>query len=531
MVCVTRGLLQQLETHELEGVVAHELAHLANRDGLLMTAAWFLPLVSALVTAFGAAFLAVRARGWIGLMLWITGIAFVAIGVMCLLVSLLIVMGLSRVREYAADRYAAELTGRPRALASALTSISRAPTTANPKLVALSGLLFFNPTAGFLHTLFATHPPPDKRIARLTALADRMEGPAPATGPAAPVPQRVAPNGVVGDIHAEVAASPTRSLTVNAFDLAHRFGSKATKRLPRQTLDRATAELRQGGIAASEVAGPAGPLIRLTLLGPPPAQLAPATTCGTARRPPRTLSGVIFGGGILGGAALGVLLLIAMITSSGAPDNATASPQTTSPPPVASGEDPCGAGNGETDPPVILGTNLEASPTEILVRLHWCDDTDTYSADAVLTLTGPARHILTKTLPPRIQPGTSLIRFNRRIGGAADGVKAGRYQYEVALIDLDDQRTTSPPGSIKIPAKPPQPVRALAPATPPPVVPVVPVVPVAPAAACDPNYAGACVPPYPPDVDCSQIPASNFAVIGWDPHGFDSDADGIACEG
>lgn len=48
--------------------------------------------------------------------------------------------------------------------------------------------------------------------------------------------------------------------------------------------------------------------------------------------------------------------------------------------------------------------------------------------------------------------------------------------------------------------------------------------------ACDPNYTGACVPPYPPDVNCAQIPVKRFRSIGADPHGLDSDHDGIACE-
>lgn len=62
--------------------------------------------------------------------------------------------------------------------------------------------------------------------------------------------------------------------------------------------------------------------------------------------------------------------------------------------------------------------------------------------------------------------------------------------------------------------------------TPPPPPPPTPV----PQPQCDPNYTGACVPPYPPDVNCPDIPVKNFRSIGSDPHGLDRDKDGIACE-
>jgi micrococcal nuclease len=68
------------------------------------------------------------------------------------------------------------------------------------------------------------------------------------------------------------------------------------------------------------------------------------------------------------------------------------------------------------------------------------------------------------------------------------------------------------------------------PVPPTPTTPTVPTPPVPPTGSCDPNYAGACIPVYPPDVDCTQIPYRNFRVVGQDVHRFDVDHDGIACE-
>src|SRR4051794_26934990 len=111
-LCVTDTMLRTLEPAELEAVVAHELAHIQNRDALVMTVAGFLSLVAALVARFmpNIGHFAVRA------------VALVA-GLVAWALSVVLLRSLSRHREYAADRTAALVTGRPSALASALLKL------------------------------------------------------------------------------------------------------------------------------------------------------------------------------------------------------------------------------------------------------------------------------------------------------------------------------------------------------------------------------------------------------------------------
>jgi hypothetical protein len=170
---------------------------------------------------------------------------------------------------------------------------------------------------------------------------------------------------------------------------------------------------------------------------------------------------------------------------------------------------------------VILGTQLVATPGELVLRLDWCDDTDTYDARTTLVLSWPTRRTFTRELPPRIRPGRTLLRFGRGPSGQAADLAPARYRYRVAVVDLDGNRTLSRERSVAVPPAPSaQPVER-APSAP---------APETSSTTCDPNYEGACIPPSPTDLDCDEVGSSDFASIGSDPHGFDGDGDGVACE-
>ena len=171
-VCVTTGLLQTLEPNELEGVLAHEVAHIRNRDVALMTMASFFASLAALVAqiaAFGG--IAGRDRdGGPGLAV----ILLVSIAVY--LISYFLMLALSRYREFAADRGAALVTGRPSALASALHRLEAAPQQDLREVASMQAFFIVPPrTAGALSKLFATHPPTEERIARLAQMESRLQ--------------------------------------------------------------------------------------------------------------------------------------------------------------------------------------------------------------------------------------------------------------------------------------------------------------------------------------------------------------------
>src|SRR6185312_12554456 len=120
VLCVTRGMLAGLDDEELEGVLAHELAHVAHGDAVVMTVASFIGVLAGLTARLGARMMLIagRARG-----LWqflLVAIAVTALATATWLVSVLLVRALSRYREFAADHAAAQLTGKPAALAAAL---------------------------------------------------------------------------------------------------------------------------------------------------------------------------------------------------------------------------------------------------------------------------------------------------------------------------------------------------------------------------------------------------------------------------
>jgi heat shock protein HtpX len=179
-VCVTTGLLRLLEPRELEGVVAHELAHVQHRDVLIMTVASFFASVAALVLQFAPFIGGGRDRE--GGQPAFVVVLLVSVAVY--LLSFVLMLALSRHREFVADRGAAVLTGRPSALSSALMKIARAMRGApdrDLRAAAEMNAFFIVPASvkGSLRTLLATHPPIEKRIAALGRIEAAMQsGPA-----------------------------------------------------------------------------------------------------------------------------------------------------------------------------------------------------------------------------------------------------------------------------------------------------------------------------------------------------------------
>lgn len=172
-VAITRGLLQALPQEEIAGVLAHELAHVKNRDTLTMT------VTATLAGAIGmlANWLFFLAPGHgddrnhpLGL---ITGLVVMLLAP---LAATLVQLAISRTREFAADEEGAAITGQPLRLASALGRIEsiahHAPNFLAERNPATAHLFIVNPLSGArLDALFATHPPVEERIARLRAIA------------------------------------------------------------------------------------------------------------------------------------------------------------------------------------------------------------------------------------------------------------------------------------------------------------------------------------------------------------------------
>lgn len=162
-VCVDRRLLDLLEPAELEGVVAHELAHVAHRDVVVMTLAGFFCLLAALLTK-----LAIH-----GGHVFVRGAAIVAAPLAWAL-STLLIRTLSRYRELAADQTAVRLTGRPSALASALLKVDDAiaglPRNDLRKVSTTAALAFAPLPRKRLTALLATHPTTQRRVDALGAL-------------------------------------------------------------------------------------------------------------------------------------------------------------------------------------------------------------------------------------------------------------------------------------------------------------------------------------------------------------------------
>ena len=178
-VCATTGIMELLSPAELEGVMAHELTHVANRDVLVMTLAGFFATIAAYIVQFGFFF---GGGGGYGddddnpsfIVLFLVSIAVY-------IISFFLMQALSRYREFAADRGSALITGRPSALASALMKISsgmeRIPQQDLRASSELSAFYIFPPgVKGSISGLFATHPPMEKRIEALQRLEAQLQG-------------------------------------------------------------------------------------------------------------------------------------------------------------------------------------------------------------------------------------------------------------------------------------------------------------------------------------------------------------------
>jgi heat shock protein HtpX len=179
-VCATTGIMKALSPSELEGVMAHELTHVKNRDVLIMTLASFFASVASMILQFSFFF-----GGGMGgdgdddgapaaLVIFL-------VSLLVYVISFFLILALSRYREFSADRGAAIITGRPSALSAALVRISdqmkQVPTRDLRQAENLNAF-FIVPASvkGSVKALFATHPPLEKRIARLQQLESQLQG-------------------------------------------------------------------------------------------------------------------------------------------------------------------------------------------------------------------------------------------------------------------------------------------------------------------------------------------------------------------
>jgi heat shock protein HtpX len=176
-VCATTGIMELLTPAELEGVMAHELTHVANRDVMVMTLASFFATIAAYIVQFGFFFGGTSNDDDDGP----SAMVLVLVSIAVYVVSFLLMQALSRYREYAADRGSAVITGRPSALASALVKISsgmhRIPQRDLRAAENMNAFYIFPASVkSGIGNLFATHPPMEKRIAALQRLEMQLQG-------------------------------------------------------------------------------------------------------------------------------------------------------------------------------------------------------------------------------------------------------------------------------------------------------------------------------------------------------------------
>jgi heat shock protein HtpX len=181
-VAVTRGLWQRLEPQEVEGVLAHELSHVANRDVLIMTVASFFAMLAGLLTRFGlysGMFGGGRSRDNNSVPVWLI---VLLVSVITYFLSQILILAISRYREFAADRGSALITGAPEHLMSALQKISsdmfRIPQRDLREVEGMNAFFIIPANVkGSINSLFMTHPPLEKRLAALAEIAREMGRP------------------------------------------------------------------------------------------------------------------------------------------------------------------------------------------------------------------------------------------------------------------------------------------------------------------------------------------------------------------
>jgi heat shock protein HtpX len=193
VLCVTQGILRRLDRDELEGVIAHEMSHVAHKDVVVMTVASFLAIIAGIMIRFafyselfGGGGRGGRGRNNGGAQVMMIMLAVMAVSVVIYAISFLLIRLLSRYRELAADRSGALLTGQPSKLASALQkvsgSIAQIPTKdlrATNGAEALNAFYFApaltrNRSGGGLASLFSTHPSLERRLAELAKISKQL---------------------------------------------------------------------------------------------------------------------------------------------------------------------------------------------------------------------------------------------------------------------------------------------------------------------------------------------------------------------
>jgi heat shock protein HtpX len=185
VVAVTRGLWERLDEREIEGVLAHELTHIANRDVLVMTIASFFATLAALLTRWGlyagmfGGFGGGRNNNNNSVPVWLI---VIAVSFVTYILSWVLIRTISRYREYAADRGSALITGAPEYLMSALQKISSQMTLIPDRdlreVEGMSAFFIIPPRVkGSISELFMDHPPLEKRLAALEQIAREMGRP------------------------------------------------------------------------------------------------------------------------------------------------------------------------------------------------------------------------------------------------------------------------------------------------------------------------------------------------------------------
>jgi heat shock protein HtpX len=185
-ICVTTGIWRRLDAREMEGVLAHELSHIANRDVLIMTVASFFAMLAALLTRFGL--YAGMFGGYGGnnrdnnnnqIPVWLI---VLVVSIVVYAISFVLIRTLSRYREYTADRGSGLLTGGPEYLMSALQKISgemaRIPQRDLREVQGMSAFFIVPPSVkAATAELLMDHPPLEKRLAALAEIAREMGRP------------------------------------------------------------------------------------------------------------------------------------------------------------------------------------------------------------------------------------------------------------------------------------------------------------------------------------------------------------------
>jgi heat shock protein HtpX len=184
-VCATTGIMDLLSPSELEGVMAHEITHIVNRDVMIMTLCGFFASIASTIVQFGFLFGGGYGGGYSdddddGP----SFMAVILVSAVVWVVSFFLMQALSRYREFAADRGAAVITGRPSALASALLKISgvneRIP-SGDLRAHSEMNAFYIVPVKvkDSIYNLFSTHPPMDQRIAALARLESQLQSSGP----------------------------------------------------------------------------------------------------------------------------------------------------------------------------------------------------------------------------------------------------------------------------------------------------------------------------------------------------------------